>query len=62
MKGDVDNAWRVPPIWSGGTAWIIGGGPSVKDLDLSPIHQYRVIGVNNAYQFGHWVDACWFGD
>ena len=54
--------WKPPKIWKGGTAYIIGGGPSVNDADLSLIHDRRVIGVNNAYSLGGWVDVCWFGD
>lgn len=54
--------WSVPELWKKSDAFIIGGGPSVKDLDLTPIHNKRVIGVNNAYTLGHWVDVCYFGD
>lgn len=51
-----------PPIWKGGECFIIGGGPSLKGFDFSPIHDRRVIGVNNAFKLGAWVDACWWGD
>ena len=52
----------LPRIWEGNSAFIIGGGPSIEGMDLSPIHDKRVIGVNNAYQLGPWVDVCYFGD
>lgn len=58
--------------------YIIGGGPSIayaarvssptKDSIktvaefLKPIHNARVIGVNNAYMLGSWIDVLWFGD
>jgi hypothetical protein len=29
---------------------------------LQSIHNKHVIGVNNAYMFGSWVDCCFFGD
>ena len=29
---------------------------------LAPIHNQRVIGVNNSYMLGNWVDVVWFGD
>jgi hypothetical protein len=29
---------------------------------LKPIHGSRVIGVNNAFELGNWVDICFFGD
>ena len=54
--------WKVPKMWEGETVFIIGGGPSLNDLDLSLIHDKRCIGVNNAYRLGDWVDICWFGD
>ena len=49
-------------IWKGETVFIIGGGPSLIGFDYSPIHNRKVIGVNNAYRLGDWVDICWFGD
>lgn len=54
--------WEIPSSWRGHTAYIIGGGPSVNDVDLSLIKDKCVIGCNNAYMFGDWVDVCWFGD
>jgi len=54
--------WIPPKIWDGGTAYIIGGGPGVKKVDLSLIHDKHIIGVNNAYLLGDWVDVGWFGD
>jgi len=54
--------WIPEPWWEGETAFIIGGGPSVNDTDLSLIHNRKVIGVNNAFMLGDWVDVGWFGD
>lgn len=59
--------WIVPPMWKGKTAYILGGGPSLLGMDLcgdleSLLKSKRVIGVNNAFKFGSWVDICWFGD
>jgi uncharacterized Rossmann fold enzyme len=42
--------------------FILGGGPSLADVDLEPLRTRRVIGVNQAYKLGPWVDICWFGD
>ena len=68
----------VPKLWPKSTVYIIGGGPSINDVDLSLIHDERVIGVNNAYgdpvgpssrnrklsayKPRDWVDICWWGD
>lgn len=49
-------------MWKGETVFIIGGGPSLIGFDYSPIYDRKVIGVNNAYRFGDWIDVCWFGD
>ena len=54
--------WTVPKIWPDSTVYIIGGGPSVSDTPLHLIHDKHVIGVNNAYKLGDWIDVCWFGD
>lgn len=44
------------------TIYIIGGGASLKEIDLSLLKDKFVIGVNNAYCLGEWVRICWFGD
>jgi hypothetical protein len=55
--------WTVPQMWLGKTVFVLGGGPSLKCVDLSPLRDRRVIGCNDAYQFGHEiVDLCWFMD
>lgn len=54
--------WTVPRVWEGSTVFVIGGGPSVGDHDLTTLHHQRVVGVNNAYQLGEWVDFVFFGD
>ncbi len=54
--------WTAIDIWPDSTVYIIGGGPSLKNMDLSQIQNKRIIGVNNAYQLGEWVDVCWWGD
>ena len=54
--------WPIPEIWPNSTVFIIGGGPSLLKQDLSLIHDKRVVGVNQVYKLGPWVDACWYGD
>ena len=54
--------WKIPKIWMNDTVYILGGGPSLNDTNLDLIHDRHVIGVNNAYLHGSWVDICWFGD
>jgi len=54
--------WPVPKLWPGETVFIIGGGPSLKGFDFTPLHGKRVIGVNQAFRLGNWVDLVYFGD
>ena len=54
--------WSAPRIWPGSTVYILGGGPSLLNNDLTLIHKERCIGVNNSVFLGDWVDICWFGD
>jgi hypothetical protein len=42
--------------------FIIGGGPSINDMDLTPIKKEFVIGVNEAFRLGTWIDIWFFGD
>ena len=34
----------------------------MKHLDLTPIKNRHVIGCNDAYLYGPWIDFCFFGD
>jgi len=49
-------------IWPESDVYILGGGPTLLQNDLSLIHNEKVIGVNNAGLLGSWVDVLWFGD
>lgn len=57
-----NNLWEIPDLWPGSTVFIIGGGVSLLQQDLTPLHNQRVIGVNHAFRLGPWVDVCWYGD
>lgn len=54
--------FSIPSIWGGETAYIIGGGPSVNDLDLDLLKDKWTIGVNVAFRYFPWVTAMYFGD
>lgn len=54
--------WTVPPLWQGVDCFILGGGPSLSGVDLRPLHDQRVIAVNNAYKLGAWIDVVFYGD
>jgi len=55
--------WGGEKIWSGEVAYVIGGGPSLKDFDWEMLRGKRTIGCNSAYKLGS--DLCevlFFGD
>ena len=58
----MEHLWNAPEMWPDQTVYIIGGGQSLLDMDLRPIHKRPVIGVNNAFEKGPWVDVTFFGD
>ena len=52
----------VEPIWKGEDVFIIGGGPSLKNIDLDRLLEGKnVLGINDGYQF-ECCDICYFGD
>lgn len=57
--------WHVPKIWKS-DAFILGGGPSLLDVDLWQLKGKNVIAVNNAYrvapfaQFLYFMDGRWW--
>ena len=53
---------KIPALWNNTTVFIIGGGPSLNGLDLSPLHSQRCVGVNNSFRLGSWIDVCWSTD
>lgn len=52
----------LPRIYEGKTVFVIGGGPSLKHMDLKPIHNRPVLGCNDAFRLGTWVDWLVFAD
>jgi len=62
--------WSVPKMWLGETVFILGGGPTLNDINLDLIKHRKVIGINNAYGDPNgdgyiprdWVDICFFAD
>ena len=56
-------SWRVPKIWNDKTTcYVIGGGPSLKNIDLSILKHKHIIAVNNSYQLVPWADFLFFMD
>jgi len=55
--------WTPTREWEGADAFLIGGGPSLKNFDFSLLEGKNVIGCNDAYHLGPTiVSICVFGD
>lgn len=48
--------------WRGETVFIVGGGPSLKGMDLSALRNRRTIALNNAYLITPDPDILFFAD
>lgn len=42
--------WTPEPIWRGETAFLLGGGPSLKDVDLTRLRGRRVVTINSSHR------------
>jgi len=55
--------WLESEPWKGETAYVIGGGPSLRQFDWRRLHKENTIGCNDAYKLGRKVaKICIFGD
>lgn len=54
--------WEIPKIWENSTAYIIGGGPSVSQIDLDRLRGQHVIVTNSAFEDAPWADVLYFMD
>lgn len=54
--------WKCAPEWKGEPAFVIAGGPSVKDQDVERLRGRRVIVINSSVHDYPWADILFFGD
>lgn len=54
--------WSAPAHWPGETVFIVGGGPSLENFDLTGLAGRRVIAVNNAFKLLPEADIIFFAD
>ena len=59
--------WAPPAIWRGASVAVLGGGPSIRDLDLARIERlwrsgWKVIAINSLGLFAPWADLLYFQD
>lgn len=57
-----ENWWTVPREWTGETAFLLGGGPSLLGFDASVLRGRRVIAINNSYLLAPWADVLYYAD
>ena len=57
-----ESTGRISRVLNGETIYILGGGPSLNKANLSLLEDKKVLGVNQAYKLGDWVDYCYSGD
>ncbi len=55
--------WVVAPEWTGETCFILGGGPSLRNVDVVPLRDRgRVIAINESFRLAPWADVLYFCD
>lgn len=54
--------WRVPRLWAGQTAYVIGGGPSVTQAAVDSLKGRLTIAVNMSYLNAPWATVLFFAD
>lgn len=55
--------WKPQQWWAGQDAFIIGGGPSLREFDWRRLIPFLTVGCNDAYQLGPSVcTICMFSD
>ena len=54
--------WKIPREWDGETCYLIGGGPSLKDLDPDRLRGRRVIVINRGFRAFPFADVLYFCD
>jgi len=48
-------------MWTGERCYILGGGPSLKNVDVDRLKGFHVIAINNAFKLGDWIEFMFYG-
>lgn len=54
--------WTITPEWTGRTAFIVGGGPSLCSIDLTVLRDQKVIAINSSFRAVPFADFLIFSD
>jgi hypothetical protein len=58
-----DEYWAVPREWEGATAFLLGGGPSLRGFNAEVLRgRGRIIAINNSYILAPWADVLYYAD
>ncbi len=57
-----DEYYSIPRVFEDQTVFVIGGGPSIKHTNLKLVKDRNVLGCNDAFRLGTWVDWIIFAD
>jgi hypothetical protein len=52
----------IDPVWKDETAYLIGGGPSLKEFNWELLRGKRIIAINRAFQVLPWADVLYWTD
>jgi hypothetical protein len=58
----MQSTWTCAAEWPGETVWIVGGGPSVRTVDLERLKGRKVIAINSSFRIVPFADFLLFGD
>jgi hypothetical protein len=54
--------WQTPRIWARETAYLVGGGPSIRRANLSQLIGKNIITINDSFQLLPWAEVLYFCD
>jgi len=54
--------WPLEPLWPKETVFLLGGGPSLRCVDLGLLRSRRVLAINSSAKLAPWADALFFTD
>jgi hypothetical protein len=62
MMSRQNEYWTPKPLWKAETAFILAGGPSLRDFDVSRLQGRMVMVINSSCYIAPWADILYFID
>jgi hypothetical protein len=57
-----DRYYSIPKLYLGETVFVVGGGPSIRSVPWKLIRNRPMVGCNDAFRLGDFIDWCIFAD